>query len=97
MLSLSSSTLTGRDILLVLILIQASVQLTSSSVRLICGCSSGGIGLSFLQENNRSEEISKESNNMIVLIPIPAKMKIFNAPEEEGVKITSPENHYIII
>ena len=41
----------GKVRLRVLSLIQASVQLVSSKAKFIWGCSSGGMGLSFLQEN----------------------------------------------
>src|SRR5574338_1297409 len=60
LLSFNKSTLAGNVRLLVLSLIQASVQLTSSRVIFIRGCSSGGMGLSFLQDI----KISGKNNNI---------------------------------
>jgi hypothetical protein len=49
--SFKISAFAGKEILLVLSLIHASVQLVSTKAKFIWGCSSGGMGLSFLQEN----------------------------------------------
>ena len=56
--SFNNSTSAGKVIFAVVNLSQASVQLTSSRVRFICGCSPGGTGLSLLQEI----KITVESN-----------------------------------
>ena len=67
----NNSTFAGKVILLVLSLSQASVQLTSSNVKSACGCSSGGIGLSFLQEGMISAENKKARTNNIIFIQSP--------------------------
>jgi hypothetical protein len=67
--SFCSSTFAGKEILLVLNLIQASVQLVSSNVKFIWGCSAGGIGLSFLQEERISENKIRNAVKIVFISP----------------------------
>ena len=70
-LSFINSTSTGKDILIVLNLSQVSVQLTSSNVKSARGCSSGGIGLFFLQDNKIRDENNRAETNKSIFIPSP--------------------------
>src|SRR5512146_2944622 len=66
--SFNNSTSAGRLIFVVVNLIHASVQLTSSKVKFILGCSSGGMGLSFSQDNKKNEENNNVVTNKIIFI-----------------------------
>ncbi len=70
--SFKISAFAGKEILLVLNLIHASVQLVSSNVKFILGSSSGGIGLSFLQEDNIKDENrnAADKKRIFILNPV---------------------------
>jgi hypothetical protein len=73
--SFKISAFAGKEILLVPSLIQASVQLVSSNVKFICGCSSGGIGLSFLQEDIIKEMKIKTTDKYFFITPFILEQK----------------------
>jgi hypothetical protein len=66
--SFKISAFAGKEILLVLNLIHASVQLVSTNVKFILGSSSGGMGLSLLQEDNIRDENNKAEINANIFI-----------------------------
>jgi hypothetical protein len=67
--SFKISAFAGKEILLVLSLIHASVQLVSTKAKFIWGCSSGGMGLSFLQEgNNKVMQSARVSIKVVMLL-----------------------------
>ena len=70
--SFKISAFAGKEILLVLSLIHASVQLVSTKAKFIWGCSSGGMGLSFLQEDNIKDENrnAADKKKIFILNPV---------------------------